>query len=438
MALLKKILIITVVVYALYNLWDRHLKCNMSSIISSVCSAYEAGQVSGPLCLDLCKEKSIHFDKCLSTNVEKIVYDGEWKGKQVILKRTLDWFKLFEEAHHFLDYDNLLSSSQHHVSSHVEALFGNCTQCDKLKLRLVKLFDDNNDGKVTATEVRSFVTLLHLQEPMMLIALNESKHTVDFYGYCGGLYVVEKVPYIASQVFGAKWELKDLSLLPDFLEQLEEIGINMVGTIVDVVFAIPYVCHVLNDALMLAKYYIFTLTSQTYIPNEQEKFEFVYSLMDTTLGISSYPYGMLQSCDLHLGNYGFTNISLVKMIDFDHTYPMIYLGELLTQKQCTSNNDCWVGNVNQCYSWCNDGTGTCNSVVWKHDVTNICQIHIPIIFRGPIIFASENSSCQRKAIFSLVKLCQSWPVITSIQQLEETVLRLKGQLKSIQNSCSEL
>ena len=38
MALLKKILIITVVVYALYTLWDRHLKCNMSSIISSVVS----------------------------------------------------------------------------------------------------------------------------------------------------------------------------------------------------------------------------------------------------------------------------------------------------------------------------------------------------------------------------------------------------------------
>ena len=40
MALLKKILIITVVVYALYTLWDRHLKCNMSSIISSVVSLF--------------------------------------------------------------------------------------------------------------------------------------------------------------------------------------------------------------------------------------------------------------------------------------------------------------------------------------------------------------------------------------------------------------
>lgn len=374
----------------------------------------------------------------MSTIVEKTVYDGEWKGKQVILKRSLDWSKLFEEVHHFLDYDNLLSSSQQYVSSRVEALFGNCTHCDKLKVRLVKLFDDNNDGKVTATEVRSFATLLNLLEPMMLIALNESKYTVDFYGYCGGLYAVEKLPYVASQVFGETWELKDLSLFPDFLEPLEEIGRNMIEKIVDVVFAIPFVCHVLNDVLMLAKNYIFTFVSQTYIPSEQEKFEFVYSLMDTTLGVSSYPYGMLQSCDLHLGNYGFTNSLLVKMIDFDHTYPLVYLGELLMQKKCTSNDDCWVGNVNDCCSWCNDETGTCNSVVWKHDVTNICQVHIPYILRGLIIFTSRNSTCQREAIFSLVKFCQSWPVITSIQQLEEIVPRLKEQLKSIQNRCYDL
>lgn len=30
----------------------------------------------------------------------------------------------------------------------------------------------------------------------MLIVLNESKYFVDFYGYCGGLYVVEKFLFV--------------------------------------------------------------------------------------------------------------------------------------------------------------------------------------------------------------------------------------------------
>lgn len=71
---------------------------------------------------------------------------------------------------------------------------------------------------------------------MMLMVLNESKHTVDFFGYCGGLYVVEKVSFVASDVFGNTWELIDLSLLPDVFEPLQKLlndygnrAMNLVG-----------------------------------------------------------------------------------------------------------------------------------------------------------------------------------------------------------------
>ena len=174
------------------------------------CSAYKTGQVLGPLCSDLCEQNNIHLGKCLTAVPDKKIYDGEWQGKSVIFKVNMSWFEEFEERQKITDSD-VASSYQNDVLSWVNTMFGNCTQCNKLVSRLLLLGDGNTDGSVTAAEARTFISLLQHIEPMMLMALNESKHTVDFYGYCGGLYMVEKVPFVASNVFRDTWEFVDLA-----------------------------------------------------------------------------------------------------------------------------------------------------------------------------------------------------------------------------------
>ena len=44
---------------------------------------------------------------------------------------------------------------------------------------------------MTASEARTFLSLMYQEESFMFIALNESKHSLDFYGCCGGLYVTQ-------------------------------------------------------------------------------------------------------------------------------------------------------------------------------------------------------------------------------------------------------
>ena len=393
--------------------------------------------MSGPLCPDLCEQNNIRFEKCLSTMIEKHVYTGEWRGKQVILKMKMDWFKMFEEVRKNTDNDVFLSC-QDFVSSRVESLFGNCSQCDELKSRLLQLCDSNSDGMITAPEMRTFVSLLHLLEPMMLITLNESKYSVDFYGYCGGLYVLEKVPFVASQVFGETWALRDLSLLPDVFEPLEEIVRNFAAKIVDATFTIPYICTILSDIITLTKNRIFSAFSQTHVPSEKEKFKFLYSILDATLGVSSNPYGMLQSCDLHLGNYGFTNNSVVKVIDFDLAYPVTYLSTIFEQKKCSWDDDCWVGNLDDCQSACNTTTGTCESVVWRQDVINICDAQVPFVFRSPTILqqAGQNTTCLKNGIRRLTVFCQRLQAIQSIEELSRVVLAVKEKLQFIESNCS--
>lgn len=396
--------------------------------------------MSGPLCSDLCEQNNIRLGKCLSSVIEKKVYDGAWQGREIILKTNERWFMEFKELQKKTDND-LMSSFQNDVLFWVETMFGNCSQCSTLEEKLTSYADSNHNGIITASEARTFVSLMYQQEAFMLMALNESKHSLDFYGYCGGLYVIEKVPLIASSVFGEKWELSEVSILPDLFEPVEEMSRIWGKKILECAFSIPHVYSILNEALTLTKNLIFSIFFQEYIPSQKKKFDFLYSLLDATLSLSSNPYGLLQSCDMHLGNFGITNDSVVKFIDLDFTYPAVFLRTLLEQKQCASDEDCWVGTMEDCHSSCDITTNTCSSMVHKQDLVNICETHIPFVFRRSSILSEltgNSSTALRKALAKLAMFCRALSVAYSAEQLRHDILTVKEKLRTVEHNFSKM
>ena len=348
----------------------------------------------------------------------------------------MSWFEEFQERQKITDIDVASSSYQNDVSSRVNTLFGNCTQCNKLASRLMSLGDGDSDGSITNAEARTFISLLQHIEPMMLMALNESKHTVDFYGYCGGLYMVEKVPFIASDLFGDTWELVELPFLPDQFEKPLKRLLNYYGGKIlrSATFSLSYISKIFNNTLTFSKYSIFS-TYETYASSKREKFDFAYSVLDATLDVSVTPYGLTQSCDLHLGNYGITNTSTVKLVDLDLLYPHVLLRTLLEQKECASDLDCFVGRFDYCWSDCDTMTGTCKSLLGLQDVHMICEGLFPIIFSGsPSILHSKgyNITCLEKAIKKLGVFCSKLPVEYSMKELRHNLLTVKKRLKSIE------
>ena len=365
---------------------------------------------------------------------DKKIYDGTWHGQNVILKFNMSWFEEFQERQKVTDSD-VVSSYQNDVSSRVNTLFGDCTQCKKLASRLVLLGDGNSDGSVTAAEARTFISLLQHIEPMMLMALNESKHTVDFYGYCGGLYMVEKLPLVASDLFGDNWELIELPFLPDAFEKpIKGMFNHYGGKIVNfAVFSLSYISMIFSDTLTFSELSIFS-PFQAHVSSKREIFDFAYSILDATLDVSVTAYGLTQSCDLHLGNYGITNTSTVKLIDLDLTYPHVLLQTLLKQKKCVSDLECFVGSSESCWSDCDTKTGTCKSLLGLQDVHTICEGLFPIIFRHPNMLdpMSYNITCLNKAITYLGMLCSKLPVVYSERELRYNILAVKRGLKSIE------
>ena len=400
------------------------------------CSAYKAGNVSGPPCSDLCERNHIHLGQCLSTVPEKKIYDGDWEGKQVILKVNMSWFEEFEKRQNIADNDAVVWY-KNDVQSRVRTLFGDCPRCSELTSVLLSLGDGDGDGSVTSTEARTFVSLLQHIEPMMLIALNKSKHTVDFYGYCGGLYALEKVPVIASKVFLDIWELLDLSFLPDAFEPVQDL-INYVGGRIlnALAFSFHYSSSILNNTLAFTKNPNPGSLFLIHVPSVRERFEFAYSMLDATLDVSDNRYGLVQSCDGHLGNYGITSNAVVKIIDLDLTYPHVFLRSLLEQKNCLCDFDCWTGNSDICCSTCNTSTGTCSFLMQFQDLHIVCEDLFPVIFTrstGILEPQEYNNTYLRKAIRKLSLFCSKLPVVYSIQELRRNILAVKKKLRSIED-----
>ena len=365
---------------------------------------------------------------------DKKIYDGTWHGKSVILKVNTSWFEEFQERQKITNSD-VAPSYQDDVSSRVNTLFGNCSQCKKLVSRLLLLGDGNSDGSVTAAEARTFISLLQQMEAMMLMTLNESKHTVDFYGYCGGLYVVEKVPFVASNVFRDTWELVDLAFLPDGFEPLQNLFNDNLGRVLNAgTLCVLYFSAIFDHLLTVTDYPMLSTFFQVHTTSRREKFGFAYSILDATLDVSVTPYGLTQSCDLHLGNYGITNTSTVKLIDLDLTYPHVLLQTLLKQKKCVSDLDCFVGSSESCWSDCDTKSGTCKSLLGLQDLHVICEGVFPIIFSHPNILdpISYNITCLKEAIRNLGVLCSKFPVVYSERELRHYILAVKRKLKSIE------
>ena len=392
------------------------------------CSDYKAGKISGQLCSDLCQDHKIQFGKCLTTVPEKHVFAGKWQEQEVILKLAMYWFTAYQ---HFEEIDDhsLVLAYKDYVSVRVKDLFGECPKCSQLTAKLVLLGDDNSNGHISASEARSFLPLLYQTEPMMLMVLNDSIHTLDYYGYCGGLYAVEKVKYIAEDLFGNQWNFIDLDLLPDVFEPVEEI-IRYIGKkTLDLVFSTPCISTVLNDATRYIKSFIHTLFFQVLAPSKIEEFDFAFSLLDTILDLSSNPYGLIQSCDVHLGNFGITNSSLVKLMDLDSTYPNVLLQAILSQKTCIADADCWVDTHDDCVSTCDSNTGNCTTHVQRQDLQNIC-LHFHLVFKKNL-YSEPNTPSLKQAIENLVLFCKNLPVADSLEEFQENVLVVRKELEYI-------
>ena len=161
------------------------------------------------------------------------------------------------------------------------------------------------------------LALLTQQEPKMLIALNGSKHVTSFHGYCGGLYAVDKVALLAGDLFGL-WRMEDLSLLLAWFDPIKDVSdILILG---ETLCKHPYAIAVYDYFMTTFKH----LVNVRSPPTLEEKFLSLFQFLDLILELSSKPFGIMYSCDIHNWIYGLTENLTFRVID-GHYFLAIWL-----------------------------------------------------------------------------------------------------------------
>jgi hypothetical protein len=143
---------------------------------------------------------------------------------------------------------------------------------------------------------------------------------------------------------------------------------------------------------------------------------------------------MFQSCDSHLGNFGLSQSSEVKMIDNDQTHPIHYLQNILGEMTCQSDKDCKI-DFHECTSNCNISKGFCIPVLDYRNLQNICPNAFPLIFKNIYKdFEGQDTKhliCLEKAVMDLARFCFKLPSANTVSDLQKDIETVKQKLLNI-------
>lgn len=395
------------------------------------CQLYKQGAVTGSLCQDICETQKITTTNCVASNPEKHVYKALWDDKEIILKMvhtSTDIQNSFNESNNEEDF-------RFQIESCVNMMFGECENCTKLTAQFIEMADTNSDGKLSFIETKTIVQLLQTPEPAMLMVLNGSKVSLDIYGYCGPLYAVEKLAVVADTVYGYQWNVMDIALLPNIFEPFENMVKQAVESAVTILsnFKIYSDCiqPMLNDFKTdVSKYF-----QRVRVPSIKERFHFVESHLTAIFSLSNNTYGLVQACDIHLGNFGLTNDNEFKVLDYDLVFPQHHLQHLLTSKQCWRDEDCKIGDFRECTSICNKTTGHCSGTLNSQMIQNVCSSSLPLVFSNiHKDFQDKNQTilkCLENAIKNVGWYCLDLPLANNTQQLYLQIEDIKAKYVNV-------
>ena len=357
-------------------------------------------------------------------------------AQEVVLKFSRQWFRELEVKRSLVTKQDASESDDALILSHVHAKVGDYQRCEQISKTLASVADIDGDGRLAESELISLLALIEQQEPAMLMALNGSEHTPMVYGYCGGLYVVEVLPFVAGDYFGLSWAMEDFTLLPFLCEPLDDLVRESVAFAVDHIFFLPCMVDIFNSVLLSLKQVIYENLFQIRKPTVQETFAFLLQLMDL-LQESSGRLGVLQSCDAHISNFGITKNLTVKAIDFDLTFSKPVLSDIMAQKSCLSHEDCRVGSYDECRTSCNFDTGFCPPKLESQDLQYICGTIFQLSYNVSDLrsIPSLISDCLRQGISKVEAFCTKLPHANTTDELHVNVKKVSSALKGVKKNC---
>lgn len=197
--------------------------------------------------------------------------------------------------------------------------------------RVIALADVNQDSKVSLAEAKSIWALLHINEFLLMVALQEKEHTPKLLGFCGDLYVTERVGH--SSLYRLE--------VPQYLQAL--------------------VPEALTSSL-----------NHWLAPAWPRRARITIGLLEFVEEVFHGSYGSFLICDASPLHVGYNAKYDCKMVNLHSVASEAVVRDFLKGRRCETNADCTYGR--DCTATCDRLMKQCNTEVVQPNLAKVCML----------------------------------------------------------------
>uniref|UniRef100_A0A1A8N7S8 Family with sequence similarity 69, member A n=1 Tax=Nothobranchius pienaari TaxID=704102 RepID=A0A1A8N7S8_9TELE len=336
------------VLYVQYSAYTE--LCRGHECKSAICDKYRRGIIDGSACSSLCDKETLYLGRCLSTLANNQVYTGSWGDHSGLIRCNLGevvHYELGEEPEphrQAFAFDKptrgtSVEKFKEMVFNHLKSKLGEDPNLASLVSQILSVADGNRDGRVSLPEARSTWALLQMDEVLLGLLLQDRGHTPRLLGYCGDLYMTERVPYGPLHGLSLPWPL--VSWVPGGLQRAMD---------------------------------------QWFTPTWPRKAKISMGLLELVEDIFHGTYGSFLICDLAAAHFGYTDRHELRLTNTRVMVPEDEFRRSMQVLKCETDADCVYGV--DCHTSCDSTARRCRVEPVQPNLAKACGALKDYLLRG--------------------------------------------------------
>ncbi|KAF6730727.1 Protein FAM69A [Oryzias melastigma] len=342
------VLVSSWVIYVQYSAYTE--LCRGHECKNAICEKYRRGVIDGSACSSLCDKETLYFGRCLSSLPNNQVYTGSWGDHSGIIHCQLGEvarYDLSEEpeprreapAFDKPSKGTSVEKFREMVFSLLKAKLGEQVNLSGLVSHILSVTDGNRDGRVSLPEARSTWAILQMDEVLLGLLLQERGHTPRLLGFCGDLYMTERVPYGPLYGFALPWPL--VSWVPNSLQRTID---------------------------------------QWFTPSWPRKAKISMGLLELVEDVFHGTYGNFLICDLAAMHFGYTDRHELRLTKTQVVVPEFEFRRVMRALRCEKDADCVYGA--DCQTSCDLSENRCREKPLQPNLAKACRTLKDYLLRG--------------------------------------------------------
>nr|XP_061790324.1 divergent protein kinase domain 1A-like [Nerophis lumbriciformis] len=334
------------VVYVEYSSYSE--LCRGHRCTAAMCEKYRIALVDGSACSSLCDKNTLELNKCLGTQASKQVYSCTWADLECVIRCRMDETPAYDvgsqmeakkEAAALFDTPSKGTSVERFremILDHLKTKVGDeQTNLGELSVRALTAADANKDGHISLAEARSSWALLQLDDYLLALALQDRGHTPKILGFCGDLYVTERVTNAPLYGFRA----------PTWFPA----GIRRT-------------------------------VDHWFTPAWPHRAKISIGLLELVEDLFHGAFGSFFMCDLSAARFGYTGRHDLRVADAQHIVPEATFRKAIRRRRCEKDADCVYGV--DCLTSCDLTKRRCTPELAEPNLAKACRVLEDYLLRG--------------------------------------------------------